>query len=153
MHIIELTKTKLMCKKGKMMDNHKPYEVLIIINKINNLFLAKYERDPILYYMNGHCYYYAKLLQSFYPRGKLFYNSNHVFIKIDSFYYDVRGVIPLSINQKHIEIEDDVHEEYVKMVLSPKDGLSDLKINEYIIDKMLASNIKSKKQLRKTFIM
>lgn len=39
------------------------------------------------------------------------------------------------------------------MVLSPKDGLSDLKINEYIIDKMLASNIKSKKQLRKTFIM
>jgi len=99
------------------------------------------------------CDYYAKLLQSFYPRGKLFYNSNHVFIKIDSFYYDVRGVIPLSINQKHIEIEDDVHEEYVKMVLSPKDGLSDLKINEYIIDKMLASNIKNKKQLRKTFIM
>ena len=61
--------------------------------------------------------------------------------------------LALSINQKHIEIEDDVHEEYVKMVLSPKDGLSDLKINEYIIDKMLASNIKSKKQLRKTFRM
>ena len=41
--------------------------------------------------MNGHCYYYAKILQTIFPEGKLFYSASHVVIKIDDFYYDVRG--------------------------------------------------------------
>ncbi len=115
------------------MNKYKSLEVLTTIKKINETFLKRHQRDPLLYYMNGHCYYYAKLLQHFFKDGKLFYNESHVITKIDNFYYDVKGIVPIYDDKEYIAVEDDIHEEYVKMILAPKRAKEDLEINEYII--------------------
>lgn len=107
-------------------------DIMRTIQKINNIFLKKYKRDPFLYYMNGHCYYYAKMLQQIYKQGKLYYNESHVVFKINDFYYDVKGIVQPN-NNEYIQIENEEHEAFVRMILAPSNSNPDLEINNYII--------------------
>lgn len=52
--------------------------------------------DPYIetIYMNGGCYQFSKLLKSVFSDGETFINSakDHVVTKIDSAFYDIKGV-------------------------------------------------------------
>lgn len=114
--------------------------VLLVISKINNYFSKKYKRDPYLYYTSGHCYYYAKILQEFFPNSKMYYNTKHIIIKIGDFFYDVQGIFPIYEHNDYIEIEDAMHEEYVKMILTPTNNQKALEIYDDILSMINKSN-------------
>jgi len=64
-------------------------------------------------YMNGSCFWFAKMLQAVYG-GTLMENHSHVYLKIDGNYYDIRGrVYPCwSDGELTVAIEPTSHGKY-----------------------------------------
>lgn len=74
-------------------------DILDLINRINKLHNEEYyeitgDYAPLIF-TQKHCYYYALLLQKFYPDGELVINKEktHIAIKIDNFIYDSVGLL------------------------------------------------------------
>lgn len=61
-------------------------DVTEVIRRIRDSFVGSEH-----VYMNGSCYYFAKILQGVYPKGELWETHDHVYFFFEGKYYDIRG--------------------------------------------------------------
>lgn len=71
-------------------NNYDAFEVLETIDYINKIFYETYQREASNYFGTGHCYYYAKMLKTLFPKGtEVLGADGHYVAKIDNVIYDV----------------------------------------------------------------
>lgn len=100
-----------------------------ILNKAN-IHIDDYSKlnmhDPYLYYLNGHCPSYSRILcEIFKDKANIvvYYNEGHVVTKIDNHFYDVRGQVDDLIDETFLPINKPEDSLYVDLSFGIKDSL------------------------------
>lgn len=75
-----------------MLEN-KPDAIIYVIDTINDLYLKKFNRDPINYFTTKGCYVFALILQELIPEAILMNSDSHVVLKIGNHLYDATGML------------------------------------------------------------
>lgn len=105
-----------------------PIVVQELIQYLNELFPSlhyeftkpfSWERDSFSYYLNGHCFSFARILMAIFSGNAIPYISDkHVIIKIDDNFFDVWGLIYDNIQGYHV-----VDNNYISLVFDNSDSL------------------------------
>ena len=111
-------------------------DVLKLINEIKKIHDRDYIEvtgdmaDSIFQYR--YCYYFALLLQKFYPNGELYMKNDgsHVVLKIDDYLYDSMGSIFEYKSDYHPFREEDLLVLEISML--PKDEYQRQKMNNFV---------------------
>ncbi len=130
-------------------------EVLTFIQLFNQLCYDRYHEIltdvPQLIFLNGLCYYYAKMLSHTFQPSILYSNGSHIIVKINEFYYDACGIV-LEYKEYYPLRKDDLPLLQTWGII--KSNIEDKKINDLMDSIQLKAmemfrNQRKKKQLLK----
>ncbi len=119
--------------------------VSIFPDLINNINPKAAYHNAYSYYLNGHCYSFAKILQTLFPESTLYYNQNHVIVRIDEHFYDIRGCVDEEVLCQKFQYCPHDYENYLELIFSKNDPLEQALASQIIQNISLNHQSKQRK--------
>lgn len=111
-------------------------EIVNLINTIKQVHDREYVEitgdlaDVVFQY--HHCYYFAKLLQKFYPEGEFYIKNDgsHIALKVGNYLYDSKGAF-IDNDFRPVEGEDWIS---IEAIMIPSNKILREKLNKFVDD-------------------
>jgi hypothetical protein len=78
------------------------------------------------------CYRFANVLETIFPEGEIYYNSNHCITKIGDDFYDIDGLVKLDEDHRFKPLNSTYGKRIVDLLKNAKEGYYKSRVLEYI---------------------